>query len=160
MDEWRNTVIQVRNSAKAIIFQTGKLLTIKYKDAQGEWFSLPGGGQEAGETLTQALQRECLEEFGAEIDVGQLRYIREYIGMNHEFANHDYDAHQVDHMFICDIADELSHLVSLNPDPGQVGIAWLPIKDLTSYRLYPRFIRGLLVNELDLSGPVYLGDVN
>lgn len=153
-------MIQVRNSAKAIIFQTGKLLTIKYIDAEGEYFSLPGGGQEAGETLTQALERECLEEFGAEIEVGPLRYIREYIGVNHEFADHDYDAHQVDHMFICNIAEDLSHLVSLNPDPGQVDIAWLPIKDLTSYRLYPKFIRGLLVNEPNLSGPVYLGDVN
>jgi hypothetical protein len=63
-------------------------------------------------------------------------------------------------MFICNIAEDLSHLVSLNPDPGQVGIAWLPIIDLTSYRLYPKFIRGLLVNEPNLSGPVYLGDVN
>lgn len=158
--DWRNLVNQVRNSAKAIIIQNGKLLTIKYIDAQGEWFTLPGGGQEAGETLTQALKRECLEEFGVEVEVGPLRYIREYIGKNHEFADHDLDAHQIEHMFICSIAEDLPDMEGINPDPGQVGIAWLPIEGLTSCRLYPKSLRALLISEHNLSGPVYLGDVN
>lgn len=150
----------VRNSAKAIIIQNGQLLTIKYLDAEGEWFTLPGGGQEPGETLVQALKRECLEEFGVEIEVGPLRYIREYIGVNHEFAKHDFDTHQVEHIFICSLAEDLPGAAGFNPDPGQVGIAWLPVKSLTSCRLYPKYLRALLVNEPELSGPVYLGDVN
>ena len=63
-------------------------------------------------------------------------------------------------MFICKIADELPKVAGFNPDPVQVGTAWLPIKSLTSYRLYPKILRGLLVNETRLSGPVYLGDLN
>ncbi len=151
---------QMRNSAKAIIITSGKLLTIKYIDADGEWFTLPGGGQEAGETLTQTLKRECVEEFGVEVEVGPLRYIREYIGKNHEFADHDLDAHQIEHMFICSIAEDLPDMEGINPDPGQIGIAWLPIEDLTSCRLYPKSLRALLISEHNLSGPVYLGDVN
>ncbi len=151
---------QVRNSAKAIIIQNGKLLTIKYIDAEGEWFTLPGGGQEVGETLTQALKRECLEEFGVEVEAGQLRYIREYIGKNHEFADHDLDAHQIEHMFICSIAEDLPDMEGINPDPGQIGIAWLPIEGLTSCRLYPKYLRSFIQNENTFSGPVYLGDVN
>lgn len=150
----------VRNSAKAIIFQNGQMLTIKYVDSEGVWYSLPGGGQEAGETLIQALKRECLEEIGVTIEVGPLRYIREYIGMNHEFADHDGGAHQVDHIFVCHLQAEEPAAPGSQPDPGQVGIAWLPTDKLTHYRLYPKYLRPLLINEPDLSGPVYLGDVN
>jgi 8-oxo-dGTP diphosphatase len=153
-------VVQLRNSVKAIIIQSDRLLTIKYVDPDGEWFSFPGGGQEAGETLHQALQRECLEELGIKIEIGTLRYIREYFGENHEFADHDSEAHQVEFIFICSIATPLPEMSMIKPDPGQVGITWLPVKDLTSYRLYPKFIRALLETAPDLSGPVYLGDVN
>jgi 8-oxo-dGTP pyrophosphatase MutT (NUDIX family) len=153
-------VVQLRNSVKAIIIQSGRLLTIKYVDNDGEWFTLPGGGQEAGETLHQALRRECLEELGIEIEIGLLRYIREYIAMNHEFADHDSDTHQIEFIFTCSIATSLPEMSMIKPDPGQVGISWLPVEGLTSYRLYPKFIRSLLETAPDLSGPVYLGDVN
>jgi 8-oxo-dGTP diphosphatase len=150
----------VRNSAKAIIIQDRWLLAIKYIDQQGEWFTLPGGGQEAGETLHQALQRECLEEFGLEIEIGPLRYIREYIAINHEFADHDSEVHQVEFMFTCSLSGTPAEMKTTKPDPGQVGITWLLVDDLTSCRLYPKFIRALLKTAPDLSGPIYLGDVN
>jgi 8-oxo-dGTP diphosphatase len=153
-------VVQLRNSVKAIIIRHDRLLVIKYVDPDGEWFSLPGGGQEAGETLHQALRRECLEELGIEIEIGLLRYIREYIGANHEFADHDSDAHQVEFLFICSITPPLQEMNMLKPDFGQVDITWLPIDKLTSYRLYPKFIRSLLETAPDLHGPVYLGNVN
>ena len=150
----------MRNSAKAIIIQDGQLLTIKYIDAEGDWFSLPGGGQEPGETLVQTLKRECLEELGLEVEVGPMRYIREYIGKNHEFADHDFETHQVEHIFICHAGKDLPEYQGTDPDPGQVGTAWLPVADLTSYRLYPKTLRGLIKSEHQFSGPLYLGDVN
>jgi ADP-ribose pyrophosphatase YjhB (NUDIX family) len=153
-------VVQLRNAVKAIIIQSGRLLTIKYTDPDGAWFSLPGGGQEAGETLHQALQRECLEELGIKIEIGPLRYIREYIGVNHEFADHDSEAHQVEFIFNCSISTPLPEMNMLKPDPGQVGISWLPVDELTTCRLYPKFIRALLQAAPEFSGPVYLGDVN
>lgn len=56
-----------------------------------------GGGQEVGETFVEALQRECYEELGAKINVGELVWIREYIGKNREFADCDYDVHQIEY---------------------------------------------------------------
>ena len=76
----------IRNSAKAIIIEGNKLLAIKLVDEEGYWYCLPGGGQEPGEALHDALRRECREEIDAEIEIGDLRFVRDYIGKNHEYA--------------------------------------------------------------------------
>lgn len=41
----------IRNSAKALIIKDGKMAVIKISDAGEEWYIMPGGGQEAEETL-------------------------------------------------------------------------------------------------------------
>jgi 8-oxo-dGTP diphosphatase len=58
---------EVRLSVKAIIIREGHLLVLKCRDELGAWYVLPGGGQQVGETLDQALRRECLEELGCEV---------------------------------------------------------------------------------------------
>lgn len=62
----------IRNSAKAVIVKDGKLLTIKLHENGGTYYILPGGGQKHGENLHQALTRECREELGAEVEIGEL----------------------------------------------------------------------------------------
>jgi 8-oxo-dGTP pyrophosphatase MutT (NUDIX family) len=150
----------VRNSAKAIIIVGGGLLAIKRYDAEGDWYTLPGGGQQLGETLTEALRRECLEELGVRVEVGPLRHIREYIGTNHEFADEDADAHQVDIMFECALLADPFTSEPVLPDERQVGIAWLPLADLDSYRLYPRELGSVLAHGIDPHARIYLGDTN
>src|SRR3990172_2790976 len=112
----------VRNSGKAIVIRDQRLLVITHRDELGDWFSLPGGGQEAGETITDALQRECTEELGVGVMVGALRFIREYIGANHEFSRDDAGFHQVDFMFECALAGDLPDTPPSNPDTSQTGI--------------------------------------
>ena len=125
----------IRNSVKAIIIKNGCLLTVKNIDSEGDWYLLPGGGQNLGETFEEALRRECIEEIGIEISVGRLRYIREYIGKNHEFSAHDGDAHQVEFMFECEFDDAQPPELGTNPDAYQVDIAWVPISNIHEYRL-------------------------
>jgi 8-oxo-dGTP diphosphatase len=159
-DAGHMAVKAIRNSAKAIIIAGEHLLAIKQYDAEGDWYTLPGGGQYPGETLTDALQRECLEELGVGVKVGLLRHIREYIGANHEFADEDADAHQVEFVFECALLGDLFNAQPVLPDERQVGIAWLPLADLCSYRLYPLDLRPLLVHGINPDAPIYLGDVN
>ena len=122
-------------------------------------YSLPGGGQNPGETLEEALRRECIEEIGIDVSVGRLRYIREYIGKNHEFSEHDGDAHQVEFMFECEFDEEQPPRVGNNPDVYQVDIAWLPINEIYQYRIYPKKIGDLVLSEVE-NNITYLGDVN
>ena len=147
----------VRLSVKALIIREGRILVLKCRDKDGVWFLLPGGGQEAGETLEQALRRECLEELGCNVHMGRLRFIRDYIAKNHEFAATDPDTHQVELMFQCELESEPT--AASQPDKGQEGFAWLELTTLPGRRLYPRVL------EQELSKPespevIYFGDVN
>jgi 8-oxo-dGTP diphosphatase len=149
----------IRNSVKAIIIKNGCLLTQKNIDSEGDWYLLPGGGQNLGETLKEALCRECIEEIGIDVSVGRLRYIREYIGKNHEFSEHDGDSHQVEFMFECEFDEEQPPKLGNNPDAYQVDIACLPINEIHKYRIYPKLLDDLLLSEVD-DDITYLGDVN
>lgn len=149
----------IRNSAKAIIVENNCLLAITQQDPDGFYYILPGGGQEPGETLHRAVQRECWEELGAEIEPGALLFVREYIGQNHEFAAHDDDVHQVEFMFECRITTRDMLGTGPLPDDNQIGIAWLPLHTINEYRLYPLSLRpSLRLIGSDL--PIYLGDTN
>jgi 8-oxo-dGTP diphosphatase len=147
----------VRVSAKAIIIREGRLLVLKCRDEGGVWYLLPGGGQLKGETLDEALRRECLEELGCSVRMGELRFVRDYIAKNHEFAATDPDTHQVELMFECDLESEPSS--ASVPDPNQIGFEWLEVEKLVGCRLYPRVLEHLLGSP-EITRPVYLGDVN
>lgn len=149
----------IRNSVKAIIIVDGKLLLTKNQDIEGYFYLCPDGGQEHGETFHKTLQRECLEEIGSSVHIGELLFIREYIGQNHEHAAFDADVHQVEYYFLCQVNTQTCQ--PTNPDSLQIGTQWIPIEKLHTYRLYPKaltqplqkFIRGQQTT-------IYLGDVN
>jgi 8-oxo-dGTP diphosphatase len=149
----------VRNSAKAIIIRDGRLLLTVNDDGEGPFYLLPGGGQRPGEPLPEGLRRECREEIGAEIIVGELRYVRDYIAANHEFAAEDAGAHQVEYMFLCRLPDGAEPADGHEPDSMQVGVEWVPLEGLASCRFYPAAMRPLLAGAC-VEGPVYLGDIN
>ena len=152
-------IAAIRNSAKAIIMESSCLLVIANADAAGAYYILPGGGQRFGETLHEALLRECHEEMGVEVEVGALLFVREYIGNHHEFAAQDADAHQIEFMFACQIRNGRPALGS-QPDTYQFGVQWLPIHELQRYRLYPLALRPLIQNVHRAVAATYLGDVN
>ena len=147
----------VRLSVKAIIVSDGRILALRCSDDEGDWYMLPGGGQAFGETVHEALVRECREEIGAEVEIGPLRFVRDYIAKNHEFAATDSDFHQVELWFECELVSELSE--PLLPDTVQLGVEWLELDKLSTYRLYPKILQKVL-SEKSSPSVVYLGDVN
>jgi 8-oxo-dGTP diphosphatase len=152
----------VRISAKAIIIQDGKLLTLHKMGEEVEYYALPGGGQNGGETLPEALRRECMEELSLEVEVGQIVYIRDYISANHEFARFNSESHILNIVFACRILSGVPQPGSV-PDSRQVGIEWLPIDDLPNLPFFPQ--QGIpSIRRWWLEGkpadPIYLGDNN
>lgn len=147
----------IRNSAKAVIVRDGRVLLTKNEDAQGYFYLFPGGGQEKGEELKDAVVRECIEEIGVEVAVRDLLFVREYIGKNHQFAEWDHHIHQVEFYFACSVDDNAQFANGTNPDDHQVGVEWVWIADLGDIRVYPH----ALVEKLQsgMYGPCYIGDI-
>jgi len=64
----------VNNDGKFFLSQRGPLS----KNERGLW-EFPGGSVEFGETLADALKREMLEEYGIQIEVGELLDVVDHI---------------------------------------------------------------------------------
>lgn len=162
MDEDRGSTMGIRNSAKAVIIEEGKLLTVKFHENGSTYYILPGGGQEHSENLHQALERECKEEIGANIEISDLMFVREYIGKNHELSTYHSHVHQIEFMFLCKISDGNKLLQNgTNPDKGQIGVEWLPISNLLEYKLFPQALRNHLIDYFNGEKvQTYVGDIN
>ena len=150
-------------------------LLIRIADQGGDWFVLPGGGQNHEEPLRETVQRECLEEIGVPVQVGELRLVREFIGKNHD---DDEGIHRVEFMFECQIDADAVPSSGMNPDIGQTGIVWAPfverqlhfpwgriivvdgpLAEVATYRLYPTGLGQILRDGVSSSEAVYMGDV-
>lgn len=59
-----------RVSVSALIFESEQVLLAHRRAI--DWWNLPGGAIDPGETVTEGLRREVREETGLEIEVGQL----------------------------------------------------------------------------------------
>ena len=155
-DVGQNGMKPIRNSIKAVIVQNGALLLIKKMSEAGSYFIFPGGGQKKYENMHAALKRECHEEIGVDIVIGDLLWIREYIGKNHEFAATDGKTHQIEFYFSCRLVDGSVPKNGSRMDDGQVGVEWVPLSDLSRINVYPLDLR----KEFVTPSRVYFGDKN
>lgn len=151
----------IRVSAKAVIVRNGKLLVTVNNDRDGEFRLLPGGGQDPGESLLEALRRECREELGVEIRPGDIIYTRDYIGSRHEFAHRQSNVHQLEIMFSAELAEGEIPRMTDTADDFQTGVEWCPLEELKSRRFYPAALIPHLRSRADGHGfPNYIGAVN
>jgi ADP-ribose pyrophosphatase YjhB (NUDIX family) len=66
-------------TVRALIVDQGELLMVKH-DPSFRYYALPGGKLEVGEHITDAMQRELLEELGIRAEVGKLLFINDWVG--------------------------------------------------------------------------------
>ncbi|MFP4351434.1 MAG: NUDIX domain-containing protein [Puniceicoccaceae bacterium] len=150
----------IRHACRAVILRDGRLLSIKMCDRSGIFYILPGGGQRHGETMREALRRECLEEINLEVSVGRLLYVREYIGRNHSFSKYHRDFHQVETVFSCSIPPGAEPGAGSETDRKQIGIEWLDLETLSAVRFLPTDAVPVIQRELEQGSDLYLGDIN
>ncbi len=158
----RAQIAPVRVSAKAVIIRDGALLALVHQSQDDLWYSVPGGGQEFGETLDQAVARECMEEVSVRVKPLRPIFIRDYIGANHALAAEHSQVHQCEIAFECEIDAGQTASVGTVADTGQTGVAWLPLATLRTQPLFPKcFIDAILAYTSEpWHGARYLGDEN
>lgn len=128
---------RIRISAKGLVIADGKMAAVKLRDANEEWYIMPGGGVESSELITQAVEREIAEELGMRVNCGELLFVVE--GLQGE------DFHRVDMVFACECMGEING-VQLHKDTNQVGVDWLDIDTLNTQPLYPSKLRRQIMN--------------
>ncbi|MCD4814454.1 NUDIX domain-containing protein [bacterium] len=117
-----------------VVVQKGKLLVVKHHRAGKEYFLLPGGGLEWGETCEAGLAREFMEELSLEIKVGSLLFINESIAPRGK-------RHILNLTFYARLQGGRLHL---NPDRRLKGVCWVTPAELKQLTFYPEIREPIL----------------
>jgi ADP-ribose pyrophosphatase YjhB (NUDIX family) len=145
------SAIRIRVACVALDEEEERVLLVQHRKDERDYWLLPGGGVEAGETLASAAQRELREETGLDGEVGRLLLLCESI-----------DAHTGRHILHVAFVATV-HPGALRPghDGRLVGAAWLPVEQLATLPLFPAVGTELLACRAEgFAGPVrYLGNV-
>ena len=152
--------MNVRSTVKAIILHEGKVLLNRCKDPfNGEYYSLPGGGQQQFETMAEALYRECLEETGYSVEPVRFAALMEEICLDPFIREHYLQyAHKMLHLFVC----RLTSTTRVEPteiDESQIAIEWVPVEDVPNSNLLPKEVRAAFTRLIAEDAPQFLGSV-
>lgn len=79
-----NKKIVVRT--RGIIFDEGELLVVKHSHVHN-YYALPGGHLEYGETVLGCIEREIKEELGIRPEIGRLLYVHDFIDKKEEIQS-------------------------------------------------------------------------
>jgi len=150
--------MSIRSTAKAIIIKEGKILLNRCKDRNnGDYYSLPGGGQQKYETLQEAVVRECLEETGYTVNPVKFVALCEEICMNEEFREKypDY-AHKMYHIFLCELENsEVKGPTEI--DDMQLNSEWIDLDALQDIRLLPKLVGSNILGIINGTVSGFLG---
>jgi len=148
----------IRNAVRAVVLRNEHILLLRKEGGgQGERFALPGGAQDAGETLVEALNRECLEEIGTAVRVKGLLNVADYFKQRDtELASF---RHVVEFFFACSVADDYQPGNGYRPDKHQVGVVWKELSALDQIPILPKFLGAYLANPGQYGDAAYLGKI-
>jgi ADP-ribose pyrophosphatase YjhB (NUDIX family) len=150
--------MNVRSTAKAILIDRDKVLLNRCRDRHnGEYYTLPGGGQQACETLDEALVRECREETGYTVTPQRFAALIEEICDDPDFREtHPQYVHKMLHIFVCTLASA-ERLPPTEEDSAQIASEWVDFTQLPGIRLLPEAVGQALPRMVAEEGPLFLG---
>lgn len=155
-----NPISEIRNVVRGVIVRDGKILLLQKRAESGdEYFVLPGGGQNPGETLFQALERECLEEVAAKVEIKHLLYVADYFKKRIVDVSSVQLRHLVEFVFECAVSESYNASTGSHPDKHQIDVVWVDINTIGGLSLVPESLPDHLSNLGKLENSVYLGTI-
>lgn len=108
----------------ALIFKGEKFMICQRpkNKTRGELWEFVGGKVEKGETKEQALKRECMEELGVTVSVGEV-----FMAVTHEYPDITVNLT----VFCADITDGIPQKLE------HEDIKWITPSEITNYRFCP-----------------------
>lgn len=150
----------IRVNVNAAIIRDGKLLLIEFEDGGGVHFNLPGGGVDVGESVAEALQRECREEACVDIELERMLLVWEYVPRK---VDNRYGGKQkIGLVFQCRLKSGSVPAFPSDPDKNQTGVVWVKLEDLekipaaTRGPLFPAIEQPLIDAIRGTGGPTYV----
>jgi ADP-ribose pyrophosphatase YjhB (NUDIX family) len=124
------------NVRPAILIQkNGQILTLEYHYGGQIVYNLPGGNVDFGETMSQTLKREMIEELAMKVEVGELIVVGEvHIEEKNKSTLHC--------LFEGNIVEGEPTINAEHCSAKE--IKWLNISDISSVNLYPNLKKEIL----------------
>ncbi len=152
-----NLIPGIRNAVRAVITKDDSVLLQRKVDDNGtERYALPGGAQEHGERLTDALQRECEEEIGTRVEVIDLLFVGDYFKLRQ--TSPPTTRQLLEFLFACSVEPGYQPRNGPRPDKHQVGVLWMPVSQLVEINLVPADYASLLMKQNP--SHVYVGQLS
>ena len=137
----------IRERIRAVIIDNGKLLTIKRVRPTRTYWTFPGGSTERDEGHKEALKRECEEELGLGVSVGELLF--DFIIEEPDIISHQY-------WYRCNIISGelgMGHGPEFQKDKGYEGtheIEWISLKEISNLNLLPLVARDAILKKIKI----------
>lgn len=152
-------MVTQKNSAKAVILDSGKVLMLRKEYEDGTTlFTLPGGTQEPGEILSETVVREVYEEVAARVEVVELAHVYEHQHQSRKVP--EITKHKLEFAFVCRLIEAYHPRNGEQPDPHQVAVEWIDIEALGNINLNPAQLAEIIPGLLLSQQQIYLGEVD
>ncbi|MCG3179309.1 MAG: hypothetical protein BIFFINMI_01643 [Phycisphaerae bacterium] len=149
--------MKLRLAARGLVRDGDRVLVVEYRDSRGEaFYAVPGGAVTPGEPLSEVVRRECLEETGAQVQVGDALFVCEFTVGPDPLWDPNEAIHQVEIHFDCRVTGGGQPEPGRHPDQGQTGVRWMSVAELRKVRFYPAKALELIDSPVG-DRPVYLG---
>jgi ADP-ribose pyrophosphatase YjhB (NUDIX family) len=155
----QNVTLEIRNAVRAVILRNDQLLMLKKTGGdRGDRYVLPGGAQNPGETLAQALVRESVEEIGSAVEILDLMSVADHFKARE--TDPPETRHMVEFLFRCSVPEDYVAHNGIKPDKSQIDVVWIDLARLATMPLYPASLSRYLPEGILRATPVYLGTLD
>lgn len=130
--------------ARTIVLHEGKILLLRNRYPEGEFYGFPGGKQEAGESLEECAVRETKEETNLAVELVQPLYLHEFID---DRIN---NRHHITLYFLAEPRGELAVTHAHDPDKDENKIQevlWVPIVKMKELPMRPSEVAEQILHE-------------
>jgi 8-oxo-dGTP diphosphatase len=133
-------------TVRGVVLHEGRLLCAKlrpYKESLqkhgNDYWCIPGGGLEEGETLIEGVEREMVEETGIKPIVGNLLYVQQFVQGEREFIEFFFHITNSQDYLSIDLSktshgeEEIEKIDFIDPTTNYVLPKFLSSEDLNSF---------------------------